>query len=131
MTDSTKKKFSWSRRIRSFQYALAGLRHLIRQEPHARIHIIAALAAIICGWYLDIGKSEWLAIILCIGLVLVTETINTAIENICDFQSPAYHPKIKIIKDLAAAAVLVSAIVALVIAGYIFIPRLLALLNMM
>lgn len=122
------KKFIFGKRIRSFKYALEGLLHLIRQEPNARIHIIAAIVAIMCGWYLGIDKSEWLAVILCIGIVFTTEIINTAVENICDYISPAYHHKIKIIKDLAAAAVLVSAVMAVVIAGCIFGPKLLTIL---
>ncbi|MBD1421740.1 diacylglycerol kinase [Sphingobacterium chuzhouense] len=125
---SNNKKFTFARRIGSFKYAIEGLLHLIRQEPNARIHIIAAIVAIMCGWYFDIDKSEWLAVILCIGIVFTTEIINTAVEHICDYISPAYHHKIKIIKDLAAAAVLISALMSAVIAGCIFVPKLLTML---
>ncbi|MBD1432556.1 diacylglycerol kinase family protein [Sphingobacterium sp. DN00404] len=122
------KKFTLGRRIRSFKYAFKGLLHLIREEPNARIHFVAGIIAIICGWYFDIDKSEWLAVILCIGIVFTTEILNTAVENICDYISPTYHHKIKIIKDLAAAAVLISALMSVVIAVYIFGPKLLAIL---
>ena len=122
------KKFAFDKRIKSFKYALKGLLHLIREEPNARIHFIVGIIAIICGWYFDIDKSEWLAVILCIGIVFTIEIVNTAIENICDYISPTYHYKIKIIKDLAAAAVLISALMSVVIAVYIFGPKLLAIL---
>ena len=115
-------------RIRSFKYAFKGLLHLIRAEPNARIHAIAAIAVIIGGYYFDIDKSEWLAVILCIGIVFTTEIINTTIENICDYISPTYHHKIKVIKDLAAAAVLISAFMSVIVASCIFLPRLLAIL---
>ncbi|TYR35362.1 diacylglycerol kinase family protein [Sphingobacterium phlebotomi] len=125
---SSNKKLTFGKRIESFKYAIEGMLHLIRQEPNVRIHIIAAIAAVICGWYLDINKNEWLVIIVCIGIVFTTEIINTAIENICDYISPTQHHKIKIIKDLAAAAVLVSAIMSVVVASCIFLPKLLAIL---
>ncbi|RZF62926.1 diacylglycerol kinase family protein [Sphingobacterium corticibacterium] len=121
------KKFTLGR-IQSFKYAFKGLLHLIREEPNARIHFVAGIIAITCGWYFDIDKSEWLAVILCIGIVFTTEIVNTAVENICDYISPTYHHKIKIIKDLAAAAVLISAIMSVVVASCIFLPRLLTIL---
>lgn len=122
------KKCSFGKRVESFKYAWEGLRHLVRREPNIRIHIVAGIIAVLCGWYLDIDKSEWSAVILCIGIVLITETINTAVENVCDYISLTYHPKIKIIKDLAAAAVLIGAVMSAIIAGYIFAPKILALL---
>ncbi|WP_206365148.1 diacylglycerol kinase family protein [Sphingobacterium corticibacterium] len=127
MMPPNNKKFTLGR-IQSFKYAFKGLLHLIREEPNARIHFVAGIIAITCGWYFDIDKSEWLAVILCIGIVFTTEIVNTAVENICDYISPTYHHKIKIIKDLAAAAVLISAIMSVVVASCIFLPRLLTIL---
>lgn len=123
-----KRRFNIVERIGSFKYALHGLGHLFRNEHNARIHIIAGVFAIFFSWYLGIDRAEWLAIILCIGIVLITEIINTSIEKLCDYVSPGYHNKIKIIKDLAAAAVLIGALVSVIIAGCIFVPRLLAIL---
>ena len=122
------KKSAFGKRVDSFKYAFDGLLHLMRDEPNARIHFVVSIVTIICGWYFNIDKSEWLAIILCLGIVLLAEIINTAIENICDYISPKQHHKIKIIKDLAAAAVLISAIMSVVVASCIFLPRLLAIL---
>lgn len=115
--------FSFKKRIESFKYAFAGIRHLIRQEHNARLHIVSTLIVLLAGWYFDVNKYEWLAIIFCIGVVLITEVINTALENICDYMSPEFQPKIKIIKDLGAAAVLLSALISIIIAGCIFIPK--------
>ena len=125
----TNQKFSWRKRINSFKYAWEGLCQFIRQEHNARIHSAATVLVVIAGWYLDIDRSEWLAVIMCIGLVWTVEMLNTALENLCDYVSPAYDPKIKTIKDLAAAAVLISAITSVIIGGYIFIPKLWMLFN--
>ena len=124
-----KESFSIQKRVKSFGYSIAGLKHLFLYEHNARIHLIAAVLVIIAGWYFEVSRMEWLAIVLCIGLVIITETLNTAIEVVCDYLSPDFHPKIKIIKDLASGAVLVSALTAVVIAAIIFIPKLLLLMN--
>lgn len=121
------KKLSFGKRAKSFRYAGEGLLHLVRHEPNARIHVVAVVLVVISGFYLEIDKNEWLIIILCTGIVLITEIINTAVENVCDYISPSYHHKIKIIKDLAAAAVLIGAVMSAVIAACIFIPKLLAM----
>lgn len=121
------KKTALRGRRESFRYAFNGFCQLFRNEPNAWIHAVAGALVLIAGCYFDIEKSEWLAVILCIGIVLTTEIINTAIENICDHISPDYHERIKIIKDLAAAAVLVSAVISAIIAAFVFIPRLIAL----
>jgi len=115
------QKFSLSKRIRSFGFAFQGLKTLFKEEHNARIHLLAAIGVVLLGLALDISKSEWLAITLVIGFVFVTEILNTAIENMADFVSPEKEPAIKKIKDLAAAGVLVSAIVALVVGCVVFV----------
>lgn len=111
------------RRIKSFIHAFNGLKMAFRKEPNFRIHAVTTIMVIAAGLYFKLSTTEWLAIIIVIGLVLVTELLNTAIENIADFISPERHEKIKTIKDIAAAAVLISAIVALVVGLLIFIPK--------
>ena len=74
------------------------------------------------GFYFKVNSLEWIVIILCIGLVLFAELVNTAIETLVDLASPQIHPLAKIAKDVAAASVLVLAIVATVIACFVFIP---------
>lgn len=120
-----KTSFSVRKRLSSFKYAFNGLKILIKEEHNARIHILATLFVITLSVVFQINKYEWLVILLCIGFVVSTEIINSAIENICDFISPEKHQQIKKIKDLSAAAVLTSAIVSLIIACLIFIPKLL------
>lgn len=119
-----KTQFSIQKRLLSFKYAFNGLFILIKEEHNARIHLLAAVFPIALSLILQITKLEWLAIILCIGLVITTEIINSAIENLCDFVSPEKHEMIKRIKDLSAAAVLVAAIIAVFIGAVVFIPKL-------
>jgi diacylglycerol kinase len=114
--------FSLIKRLKSFRFAIEGIKVLIEQEHNFRIHITAAIFVIIMGFLFQISPLEWIALIFCIGLVLITEAINTAIEGIANFISPEKNPKIKIIKDIAAATVLISAITACAVGVIIFWP---------
>ena len=118
------QKFSFKQRLRSFTYALNGLKVVIREEHNARIHLVAAAIVICLGFFFGISRFEWIAVALCIGAVLAAEIFNTAIEDIADFISPGKHEKIKRIKDLAAAAVLVCAAASVTVGLIIFLPRL-------
>ena len=80
---------------------------------------------ILQGFYFSINKMEWLLVVVCFMTVLVLEMMNTALERICDQITNDFHPKIKIIKDISAGAVLVSAIGSCIIGGIIFIPKIL------
>ena len=120
-------RFSWRARLKSFTYAGDGLRSLFRTEHNAWIHFVLTAAAITLGFVLGISRGEWLVLVITLGLVWMAELFNTCIEKIMDFISTDRHPQIKIIKDLAAAAVLVSALVALAVGFLIFIPKLLPL----
>lgn len=111
------------RRIKSFIHAFNGLKSAFKEEANFRIHAVATIVVVAAGLYFQLSITEWLAIIIVIGLVLVTELVNTAIENIADFISPEKHEKIKTIKDISAAAVLISTIVALVVGLLVFIPK--------
>ena len=117
------EKFSIIKRLKSFIFALNGLKILILEEHNARIHLVAAILVIIAGILLKISNVEWLAIIFSIGLVFALETINSAIENLADFISPDKNDQIKKVKDLSAGAVLIGAIAALVNGLIIFIPK--------
>jgi diacylglycerol kinase len=117
------QQFSIKKMLRSFGYAVNGLRAVARSEQNFRIHLLLAALAILLGWGLSISMLEWVLIIGCIAAVMGAETMNTAIEKLCDVVSPQYHDKIKVVKDLAAAAVLIVSIGALITGGIIFIPR--------
>ncbi len=118
-----KKNFSIIKRIKSFVFAFNGLRILFREEHNSRIHLLAAIVVIIAAILFKINTYEWIAISFSIGLVITVEIMNTAIENIADFLTTDKNEKIKKIKDLSAAAVLIGAITALSIALIVFIPK--------
>lgn len=121
------KPFSLSERLKSFRFALAGLRTLFREEHNARIHVIAAAIAIALGFVLKISATEWIFLISAICLVFICELINTSIEALADFVSPQKHPQIKKVKDLAAAAVLIGTVAALTTGTIIFLPKIINL----
>ncbi|MDY0077002.1 MAG: diacylglycerol kinase family protein [Bacteroidales bacterium] len=117
------QKFSIRKRLKSFSYAFNGLKLLLKEEHNSWIHLFAAFCVVIAGFIFDLSAFEWIAIVFAIGLVVTLELINSAIENIADFVSPEKQAKIKKVKDLAAAAVLVGAVTALVVGLIIFIPK--------
>lgn len=125
---SKSKKFSLNTRIKSFKYAIDGLKDLFMYEHNARIHFFVAIIAVMFGFILKISSLEWIGMVICIGLVIITETLNTSIERIADFVSPQRHQEIKVIKDLSAAAVLISVVVAVIVGLIIFLPKLLILI---
>ena len=116
--------------INSLFFALKGLARLIRYERNARIHLLATVVVTICGLLFKIEPVEWALIAVVVGMVFLSELFNTAIENIADIVSPEWNAKIEIIKDYSAAAVLVSALVALVVGAVVFMPRILKFIEM-
>ncbi len=110
---------------KSFGYAGEGLRYLIRSQRNIRIHLLLMLLAIILALWLGLNASEWSILFLTIGLVLTAEALNTAIEATVDQIGLDHRPLAKIAKDTAASAVLISALVALGVAAFLFLPRLL------
>ncbi|WP_430613131.1 diacylglycerol kinase family protein [Flavobacterium sp. JP2137] len=111
-------------RIRSVKYAFIGLYRLVSQEHSIITQLIIAGLATIAGFYFQISTTEWMMQIFSIGLVLSTEGINTAIEEMADFIHPDFHKKIGLIKDVAAGAVTISALTALIIGIMIYYPKL-------
>jgi len=116
-------------RVKSFSYALEGLVVLIRTEANARLHLLAFVMVVCAGLYFGITAMEWALIFLCSGVVLSAEYFNTAIERICDHVTPQVHPDIKIIKDLAAAGVLVIAMAALAVGILVFYPYIIEVIS--
>ncbi|MNU62911.1 Undecaprenol kinase [compost metagenome] len=117
------KPFSIVERIKSFNYAFAGLKTLFVEEHNARIHLISALIAITLGFVLKISPNEWISLVVVMGLVFICEAFNTALEALCDYVQFEKHSQIKKVKDLAAAAVLISAVSALITGIIIFAPK--------
>ena len=115
----------------AFGYALAGLRNAIRNERNFRTELCLAALAFAAGVYFEITKIEWLVIFINTGAVLSAELFNTAIEKMCDAFCPDNNPQIKIVKDGAAAAVLICALAAAVCGAIIFLPYFLQLLKIL
>lgn len=119
-----KQRFSLRSRIRSFRYAIAGLRRFVNREHNARIHLVATILVILVARVLRVSATEAAILAAVTGLVWVAEILNTCIERLADHITQERHPEIGIIKDLAAGAVLVAAIVAVIAGLFIFIPKL-------
>lgn len=116
-------KFSLVRQLKSFRHAYNGLKILFSEEHNARIHLAVTVLVALLGILFRLNTSEWVAIILVISNVIIVEIINTAIENIADFVQPQYDAQIGKIKDLAASAVLISALVSVMVGLIIFLPK--------
>lgn len=111
------------KRIKSFVYAGRGIREVFSSEANMKIHLVMAVSVTICGFLFDISVTEWLVCILLFGLVIGAEMINTAIEAVVDLSSPKKHELARKAKDVAAGAVLVTAIFAAIAGLIIFVPK--------
>ncbi|MEO6219260.1 MAG: diacylglycerol kinase family protein [Ginsengibacter sp.] len=112
----------------SFKNAFAGMGYFFMHERNGRIQLIIGLLTAITGMLLQISRHEWIVILLCIGAVLSAEMMNSAIEKLCNHIQPSFHIQIKIVKDLAAGAVLFISIISALIGVFIFIPKIYQLL---
>lgn len=108
----------------SFTYAWKGLSYAFRTQLNFKVHSLTALLALFLGYTLNLSTGEWLWIFLAIGMVLIAELFNTALEVLVDLVSPGYHAKAGIVKDVAAAAVLLTAFLAVMIGLMVFVPKL-------
>ena len=115
------------RLFNSFRCAFTGILSALDSEPNLKIHFIAIIITSFAGLFFSIHAWEWCVIILCFVLVVSFEMMNTALEKTLDVVHPEIHSTVKLAKDLAAGAVLISAIGSVVIAGIIFIPKILIL----
>jgi len=111
------------RLVNSFRYAWAGIVQSYKGEQNLKIHTFIAILVVVFGFFLRISYFEWLICLLLIGLVLMSEFINTAIEYVVDLASPSVHPLAKAAKDTASAGVLMMAIMSAIIGLVIFIPK--------
>ena len=123
--DSQKEKKAW-REVKyseKFSNALRGMYVAFKVTRHAFILIIATLVVVVLGFYFKVSSFEWIALVFAIGFVLVSEVFNTAIEIDIDLTSPEYHPYARDTKDVAAAAVLLSVFVAIIVGLIVFLPK--------
>ena len=112
------------RLIKGFGYAFKGLRIVFGSEQNFRIHLGVATIVVISGIFAHLSAVEWCILVTIISLVLAMELINTAIEQFVDLVSPGYHRQAGIVKDISAAAVLLTAVAAVIIGLIIFLPKL-------
>jgi diacylglycerol kinase len=111
--------------VRSFGYALIGIRDLVRSEQNARIHLFISACVILAGFLFDLSVTEWCIVALCIGLVFAAEAFNTVIEKLADHLFPERHETARFVKDVAAGGVLIGVLMAAVCGILIFLPKLL------
>lgn len=121
-------KQEYKKIINSFKYAIEGLVSSFKTERNMKIHIMAMIIVIALGIFMKLNKIEWCIITIAIVTVISAELFNTAIETVVDMVSPQKNPQAKLVKDIAAAAVLVLAIGAAVIGIIIFGPKIVTII---
>lgn len=124
MSDPTPDHLRNGTIVDSFRHAFAGLWHALCTQRNTRIHLMIAMAVVAVGLWLGLSFSEWAVLVLTIGFVLVSEMLNTVAESLVDLITPDYHPHAKIVKDVAAGAVLLGAIIAVLVGLLILGPPL-------
>jgi diacylglycerol kinase len=117
------QKFSFKSRISSFRYAFNGFMTLLKDEHNSRLQLFAALLVIIAGIFFHLTSTEWILIIIVMGLVFIAELFNSAVESLADRISAEKNEYIRKAKDYCAAAVLLAAIIAAITGAFIFLPR--------
>ncbi len=127
--DRIKKIKQMKKLIAAFRFACAGLLQVLRYERNFQIECCCAVVAVCAGYFFSLSQTQWLSVVINIGLVLSAELFNTAIEKLCNKVSPEYDPLIKAVKDSAAAAVMVSAVTAVICGAIIFIPHIIHLIK--
>jgi len=119
----------WAKFIAGFRYAFRGLSYVLRTQRNARVHLTIAILAILLGIVIHISAVEFALIFVAITGVFIAEMFNTVFELCIDLASPDYHPLAKVAKDVAAGAVLLSAMLSVVIGLFVFGPHLWDLLH--
>jgi diacylglycerol kinase len=115
---------SWMGLLRSFRFAFHGLGRVLARERNARIHLAASVVALAASIWLGLSRAELALVVLAIALVLAAEVFNTVVERVLDLLHPGHSDRVRAIKDMSAAAVLVTAAGALAIALLLLLPRL-------
>lgn len=126
MDAKEKKGFSLIARVGSFKHAFRGIGVFVVSTHNAWVELFFSAIVVYLGFYFSISQTEWFALILSIGILLMAEAFNTAIEVDINLTSPDFHPYAKDTKDIAAGAVLIAVFLTLIICGMIFVPKLLA-----
>lgn len=117
--------YDYKKQLRSFKYAWKGICACVGKEQNLDFHLLVMVLVIIAGFYFGITRMEWVAVILCFGMVIGAELFNSAIERLTNLAHPEQHPLAGKVKDIAAGAVLVTAIAAAAVGLIIFVPYIL------
>lgn len=120
---SSSRSFSITERARSFRYAWQGVTRFFAGEHNSWIHLAATVISVVLAWFLQISRVEAILLMGMIALVWMAELFNTAIEKMMDLVSPERRPEVGFIKDVSAAAVMVTAMAALLAGALIFLPK--------
>jgi len=123
------KPFQFTGRVRSFKYAFVGMWTMLKSQHNAWVHAAATLVVVVTGLLVGLASAEWCWIVLAIMAVWTAEALNTAFEFLADAASPEFHPLVKHAKDVAAGAVLISAIGSAIIGILVLGPHLVELLK--
>lgn len=107
----------------SVKHALDGVIYTFKTQPNFQVHSILAILAIAMSVYFQVSTAEWAVILFIIGLVFITEMINTSIESVVDLATDQFHEKAKTAKDVSAGMVLITALIAVLVGILIFVPH--------
>ena len=129
MHEGSERRLTFNGRLRSFRWALRGIAVMLRSQHNAWLQALATVAVCALGLALGVSAAEWCWIVLAIVAVWTAEALNTAFEFLTDVASPGFHPLAEKAKDVAAGAVLISALGAVAIGLLVLGPRLLARLG--
>lgn len=112
-----------NKRIISFKAAFSGILTALKSERNLRLHFLAGAIALAMAFYFNVSINELSITLICVGCVISMELINTSIEKLCDFIHPEKNNSIRKIKDIAAAAVLISSLISLTVGLIIYLPK--------
>jgi len=115
MTSSPSPRRPSRSRVESFRFAFSGIWYALRTQPNTQIHAVVTVGLLALAAWLGLSRAEWAILALTIGLVWVAELLNTALEALMDLVSPDIHPLARVAKDVSAAAVLITAIIAVAV----------------
>lgn len=115
-------RFSIISRLKSIKYAISGIASMIESQQNAWVHAVATVLVVFFGLFFHLHAAQWCILVLAIMAVWTAEALNTALEFMADVASPEFHPLIEKAKDVAAGAVLISAVGAVVIAILVLGP---------
>ena len=119
--------YSFKKQLKSFTFAWKGILTCAGHEQNITFHLIAAIRVLAAGFCFGISRTEWMVVMLCIGTVIAAELFNSAIERLVDMVSPEWQKIAGEVKDIAAGAVLITAIAAAIVGMIVFLPYVIAL----